>query len=101
MRKQFVLVTTILVLALIGGVLARAQNGSPVPVTLKPEASKRFIEIAQAHNRVFNECNAVLKARADEQMALLIGADVPVEMRQNCGADESGIVTCRKPEVKK
>lgn len=84
-------------LAAMAFAVIRAQSPAPAH-SLSPEASRKFIEIGQTYNRTFNECSAVLKARADEQMALLIGAGVPLEMRANCEAKD-GIVTCSKPKA--
>lgn len=86
------------ILIAVWGVMALSQQ--PAPFKLKPEASKKFIEIGQAHGRVLKECNTALVAHAEAQQALLIGAEVPVEMRGNCQADETGIVMCSKPAAK-
>ena len=74
--------------------LTSAQNGTPAPVRLNPEASKQYIEIEQREQEIVRQANEQLMRLSREKFMLLIGAGGQKEGSYNCTADKSQIVTC-------
>lgn len=81
------------------GVWGMAQQQKftpPSDIHLNAEASSAYIDLEKSKAELARQYQMI----TSQQLALLVGAGVPVEMRGNCAAN-NGVVTCSKPEAAK
>lgn len=76
-----------------------AQKAEAPTFKLNVKASQRWQQLEKVRDEIIREANRQLTEIANQQQALLIGADVPEDSRQ-CKVDAE-IVVCTKPEVAK
>jgi hypothetical protein len=79
---------------LFSAVLGAGQSPPANLYPLPPEASKAYLTIVQAQADLQRQYAALESNR----VALLLGANVPKEARNNCTASTPEMVACSRPE---
>lgn len=91
MKKVIVLLGIILIAGI--WIVAQQSKADPITYKLNSEASKTYIDIMRAQD----ELRLKFAQLEVNRTALLIGAGVPVEARENCKQDKE-VIVCSKPE---